>query len=427
MTASWIQYACLLALFALSGRTDAQEICACTPSTYTFEFNFDRRCPTPDQVDINGAGGISATFCSMNELTDGDAPVEVDPNLNVANVTQIDVIELGQDFGVVGSTPVFDVSNGDVFTGSVEFESIISTMELSRGDTRIPKVMQVNIFAVNDQGNEIINFFAISFTNDCNTYEVVDNTSTAGWVDFVSYDLAEANTELSHFLYATFSDQLESSFSFQATVTPPPDVLCDAYSDPSESPSGSPTPAPTPEPTSAPTPAPTPEPTAAPSDPPTPGPTSMPTVAPTPGPTPPPTDAPTSSPTVAPTPGPTPALTTDPTPGPTVAPTPAPTAEPTGFPTMSMSMSMELSMSMSMSMALDTEDIVMEMIKEANEQKLYTAQIRKYSVKSEKSKKGKSAKSEKSKKGKSAKSEKSKSSKRVRRRRLRVRPLFEAE
>ncbi len=141
-------------------------------------------------VDINGAGGVIATFCQMNELGDGDAPVIENEDLTVETVTEIVVIELGQDFQILNSTTVFSIEGGDVFTPDMEvdFESIISYKELSHFDdsTNIPKVLQVNIFGENPSGNQIINFFAISFTNQCDAYEVVDDTSTAGWVDFVS-------------------------------------------------------------------------------------------------------------------------------------------------------------------------------------------------------------------------------------------------
>lgn len=70
----------------------------------------------------------------------------------------------------------------------VEGDSFIfESIALKREDTvDPPKIIQFNIFATNSEGQPIVNIFAISFTNDCNIFPVIDEGNSAGWVYFVS-------------------------------------------------------------------------------------------------------------------------------------------------------------------------------------------------------------------------------------------------
>lgn len=212
--ASWIQYTCVLALFLLSGRADAQDICACSPSSISFQLNFSGVCPP---VEIVGAqGAVAATFCQISPLGDGDSQDQTD-DLVPVTVYEITAIELGQNFQVIGNTATLfpdpenpteeALSDGD----EVTFTSIIDTSrteELEFFDqnekNNIPKVLQINIFGKNKDGDQIVNFFAISYSNNCSAYEVIEEGSSAGWTDVVS-STGYANSSFLSFHYLNFN------------------------------------------------------------------------------------------------------------------------------------------------------------------------------------------------------------------------------
>ncbi len=210
--ASWIQYTCVLALFLLSGRADAQDngedICACSPSKITFQLNFNGVCPP---VNVTGApGAIAATFCQISPFGDGDSEDQTD-DLVPVNVYEITAIELGQSFQVIGTTTLYSdteelLGDGENFT----FTSIIDTSRTEELETltsnpeNVPRVLQINIFGLNSNGDPILNFFAISYTNNCNAYEAIEVGSTAGWTAVVS-STGDANSSFLSFHHLSFN------------------------------------------------------------------------------------------------------------------------------------------------------------------------------------------------------------------------------
>ncbi|KAL3912865.1 MAG: hypothetical protein SGARI_000941 [Bacillariaceae sp.] len=283
---SWI--ASLVALLSLLGRATGQDetICSCAPARYTFTFDFGLTCPP---VNVTRNGGIAATFCQVSPFGD---PGQNITNLVPVEVGYVDVLELGQ---------AFDVLSQENITGAfMDGESFSYTSIVEKDPTlaELPKVIQLNIFAFNSEGQPIVNFFAIAFTNNCFEFPVLLEGDSAGWTKFVK--------------------------PTDAPVVPPTDA---PVPDPTDAPVA-PTDAPV-EPTDAPVPAPT---------------DAPPVVEPTDAPVPAPTDAPpVAEPTDAPVPAPTDA---PPVAEPTDAPVPVPTDVPETMAPTEMDMSMDMSMSM---------------------------------------------------------------------------------
>jgi hypothetical protein len=168
----------LLALFVVLGTgVKGQEICYCAPLRYTFTFDFQLTCPP---VNVTRTGGIAATFCQVSPFGDPDQNIT---DLIPVEVGYVDVLELGQ---------AFDVLSQDNITGTfLDGDSFSYTSIVQRNETltEFPKVIQLNIFAFNADGQPIVNFFAIAFTNNCLEFPVLLEGDSAGWTKFVSGQL----------------------------------------------------------------------------------------------------------------------------------------------------------------------------------------------------------------------------------------------
>jgi hypothetical protein len=165
----------LLAATLLVGKADGQlEVCSCAPTSYTFTFDFGLTCPP---VNVTRNGGIAATFCQISPFGDPDSNIT---DLVPVEVGYVDVLELGQAFDVLSQVNITGTFvDGDSFT----YTSIVAMNETIE---EYPKVVQLNIFAFNSEGQPIVNFYAIAFTNLCNEYPVLLEGDSAGWTEFVS-------------------------------------------------------------------------------------------------------------------------------------------------------------------------------------------------------------------------------------------------
>lgn len=175
---SWMTILSLL-LISLSGTgVQAQEtepeICSCAPLRYTFTFDFGLTCPP---VNVTRNGGIAATFCQVSPFGD---PAQNITDLVPVEVGYVDVLELGQGFDVLAQVNITgSFMDGDTF-------SYTSVVERDETLDEFPKVIQLNIFAFNADGQPIVNFFAIAFTNNCFEFPVLIEGDSAGWTKFVS-------------------------------------------------------------------------------------------------------------------------------------------------------------------------------------------------------------------------------------------------
>jgi len=358
---------------------DREASCSCSPSKFTFTLDLSLTCPP---VDVTRNDGIAATFCQISPFGDLDETIT---DLVPVEVEYVDVLELGQMFEVLSQKNITGVSSdGDTF----DYESIVGNSE------QLPKVIQLNIFGRNAEDQPVVNFFAISFTNYCDTYPTMIEGDSAGWTRFTKLEAPAAS--VCPAVPTEFPTETPTDPPTKASVeTDPPSILItDAKPDvPTESPVAPESDAPTESPVE----------------------TDAPTIlitdakpdVPTEAPATPETDAPTESPVETEAPTKSPVETESPE-------TDDPTTDETFVPT---SMSMNLStdplegllesivMSMDLSMATRLSTLRISDIKSAK------------TLKFEKSVKG--LKSEKN-----TKSEKTlKSDKEEKRRRLRVRPV----
>mmetsp|Transcript_6032 Transcript_6032/g.12420 ORF Transcript_6032/g.12420 Transcript_6032/m.12420 type:complete len:281 (+) Transcript_6032:83-925(+) len=171
---SWILYASAVAFFLLSGSATAQELCSCSPSTYTFTLDFSLTCP-PVSVTRNPA--ITATFCQISPLGD---PNETITDLVPVEVESLGVLELGQEFEVLSQ---YNITGPFVSGDTFDYTSLI---DADGYDGEAVRVIQLNIFATNVLGEQIVNFFAISFTNTCDEYPALIEGDSAGWTKFTT-------------------------------------------------------------------------------------------------------------------------------------------------------------------------------------------------------------------------------------------------
>ena len=88
----------------------------------------------------------------------------------------VDILELASDFSVINQQ-----NRTGPFVDGDSFKFISVAQEAA-----VPKILQLNIYGSNTLGEPIVNFFAISFTNDCDVYPVFGEDNFAGWVMFVS-------------------------------------------------------------------------------------------------------------------------------------------------------------------------------------------------------------------------------------------------
>lgn len=151
------------------------DICACQPSVYRFKLDFNLTCP---DGTVSGPG-IVETACIVETR---DASVLV-TNPKPVRVTQIQILELGQDLAVVSNTLVEE----DVFDGNeVEYTSVTKRDPSIINNTTLPKGFQVFITGVNSDEETLVNQFAISYANDCGIFPLLEVGDRIGWIEFVS-------------------------------------------------------------------------------------------------------------------------------------------------------------------------------------------------------------------------------------------------
>ena len=166
----------LLASFVLAtGQEIGTEICSCSPRTYEITLDFSLTCPP---VNITLGNAIEATSCLVSPF---GAPNVVD--LVPVSVDSIDVLELGQNLRVVAQTDIDDVFvDGDTFT----YTSVVADPDSIDTVQQVPRAIQLNIVGTNKDGEQIINVFIVTFTNDCGSYPLFEEGESAGWARFVS-------------------------------------------------------------------------------------------------------------------------------------------------------------------------------------------------------------------------------------------------
>ena len=162
---------CCLLLVTMRGvRAQEEDLCACSPSTYEFTFNFGAACPEPGGDDIPGVDERTCFVTSFDSEAEDVVPV---------SVQTISIIEADVDRVPIAQN-AFD---GDYEDGSTFTYSSVSALGNS---SQIPQSIQLTITGLNEGGESLVLVWAIKFTNDCGIYPVLQIGETFGWTEFVS-------------------------------------------------------------------------------------------------------------------------------------------------------------------------------------------------------------------------------------------------
>lgn len=164
---------CFLLLVFPSEAQVGSNICACTPSTYEFTFDFSQSC---EDTQLPGPG-IVEFECIVTPFVTGN-----NVDLVPASVETVDFVEFDQALGRLAESSIEQqFRNGD----TVSYTSYSATPEDVSMPT-VPKGLQLNLLAQNAIGQPLLMTFLITFSNSCNAYPVISTGNQIGWVRFVS-------------------------------------------------------------------------------------------------------------------------------------------------------------------------------------------------------------------------------------------------
>ncbi|KAG7354965.1 hypothetical protein IV203_004321 [Nitzschia inconspicua] len=151
-------------------------ICACTPSTYDFQLDVSQGCPATEPVGLIRGAGVESVECSV--VSTSSETIDLVP----ASIQSIMVQELRQDNTVAVSQSIEgDFRDGDAF----RYISVSADLEDIRGAVDIPKILRFDISGTNEDGDEVSHTMVMKFTNDCETYPVIQAGGRAGWIRFL--------------------------------------------------------------------------------------------------------------------------------------------------------------------------------------------------------------------------------------------------
>jgi hypothetical protein len=212
------------------GQKIGKDICACSPISYEFTFDFDLSCP-PVNVEENDA--VDRTSCAISPF--GDPAVT---DLVPVSVQSIDVLELGQGLRILVQERITGT-----FTNSSTFN--YTSLSANASDivdlTDIPRAIQVNIVGTNKEGQSLLNVYIITFSNNCDAYPVFVEGQSAGWTSFVSDILVilaifSVNTNLTRLLQTRLEPPIRELCPFGSTMPPTSSPTASATDSPTISP-----------------------------------------------------------------------------------------------------------------------------------------------------------------------------------------------
>lgn len=151
------------------------DICACSPSTYNFRFDFAKTCAT---TNIGGVG-IEFNDCSISTFGQDQT------NLVPTQVTSVDVLEFDQNGNLLKQQSDFvTISNG----GMYQYTSYSQNASQVTASTA-PKSLEITALAVNNVGDTLFMLWTVVFSNSCSGYPVFRNGQSIGWTVFVSREI----------------------------------------------------------------------------------------------------------------------------------------------------------------------------------------------------------------------------------------------
>ena len=155
-------------LSSASGNTD---LCACSPRVYELTFDFSLECE-PINVDLENGGIVDATC-----LVTGFDDINVTDLIPVA-VSSVQLIEIGQS----GAPAAVAQETGDFRDGST-----ITYTSISFEGAVAPRAFQVRALGRNAAGEPLILQWAVTYSNNCGVWPVIDVFDSIGWTIFVSF------------------------------------------------------------------------------------------------------------------------------------------------------------------------------------------------------------------------------------------------
>jgi hypothetical protein len=142
--------------------------CACQPLAFELVLDFSSRCGDSDFNDESP--GIEEYICSV------EPPDKED--LSPVKASLITIAEVDENYQVLYQYDYpGDFEQGDSFS----FNSSIAG-----GMSVIPRGLTVTVIGEGPNGTEIINLWAMLFSDDCDDYPIIQDGNKAGWTTFVS-------------------------------------------------------------------------------------------------------------------------------------------------------------------------------------------------------------------------------------------------
>ena len=158
--------------FAVVSGQIGVDLCACTPSSYTFEVRLDLTCP--GNIDSNP--GIDQTTC-LSQTERGNPNNE---DFVPVSVSTVQITEANAGFQVVKIVEfqgTGDFTQGDL----IEYTSVTAERSDLTQD-EIITFLQLNVQGRNVAGDDISNNFIIQVTNDCGVFPVLSIGDRVGWL-----------------------------------------------------------------------------------------------------------------------------------------------------------------------------------------------------------------------------------------------------
>ena len=153
-----------------SSQISGTELCACSPRVYELTFDFSLECE-PINVDRESGGILDATC-----LVAGFDNINV-TDLIPVTVSSVQLIEIGQDGGPAAvAQETGDFRDGDTITyTSISFEGAVA-----------PRAFQIRAIGRNEGGEPLVLQWAVTYSNNCGVFPVLEINDSVGWTIFVS-------------------------------------------------------------------------------------------------------------------------------------------------------------------------------------------------------------------------------------------------
>lgn len=157
-------------------QTIGVDICACSPSVYTFELSFLLNC---SMQTVKDNPGVEDAECRVSGLRPEDNVTDLIP----VKVSTVEILELGEDQQVIQSG-FYDQGYFDLAT--ISYTSITGRPDaLNLTVDQIPRGLQLNIIGQNANEEDILNYWIVLFTNQCNAFPVFEIGDMIGWTVIV--------------------------------------------------------------------------------------------------------------------------------------------------------------------------------------------------------------------------------------------------